>query len=185
MWLKNLWSAAIGWSTGALGWLALGVGLMAIGAYAGYDIADNACKARRLSAIEQQHKEFVQAVIDGGLDAKALRDELVAAESTNAQLKERLKHVPTIASVAPTPGCPVCDARFTVGAVGLWNDALTGVPTSACGSAGAAEEACAAASTASADDAAANHAQNAADCREDRTRYQRLIDHITKRESQR
>lgn len=180
-WLKGIWSLASGVMGGSIGWLVLGLALFGVGGWAGHDLASNKCAADKLTKVQQQHDAFVQAVIDGGHDARALRDELVAAETTNAQLKERLKHVPTIAKQQAAPGCPVCDARLTDGAVGLWDAALTGVPTDTCGADGAASEACLAATDITPDQAAANHAENAKACRADRTRYQRLIDHLAKR----
>jgi hypothetical protein len=76
------------------------------------------------------------------------------------------------------------DARLSAGAVSLWNSALAGtdVPAGACRAADPADPACAATTGLTVVDAWENHAINAAACRADRIRYQRLIDHVAQRQ---
>jgi hypothetical protein len=84
--------------------------------------------------------------------------------------------------VLPVPVDP--DLDLTLGAVWLWNAALTGQSSRAAdscrvdGSTGQADPACAQPSGVDLDAAFANQAANAAACREDRARHQRLIDYL-------
>lgn len=73
------------------------------------------------------------------------------------------------------------DVALSLGAVWLWNSALTGVntPAGACGAVGAPESACAAAAGLGLEAAWDNQAANAKTCALDRLRHQRLIDYIT------
>jgi hypothetical protein len=84
--------------------------------------------------------------------------------------------------VVPVPSDP--DAELTLGAVWLWNAALTGQTDRAAdscrvdGATGQADPACAQPSGLDLDAAFANHAANAASCAADRARHQRLIDYL-------
>lgn len=85
-------------------------------------------------------------------------------------------------ALEPVPG-PM-DADLTLGAVWLWNAALSGqaaAPAGACrvdAATGQANPACATRSGLTLDDAWDNHAANAAACAQDRARHQRLIDYL-------
>lgn len=72
------------------------------------------------------------------------------------------------------------DLALSLGAVWLWNSALTGVntPAGACGAAGAPESACAVDAGLGLEAAWDNHALNAKTCALDRLRHQRLIDYL-------
>ncbi|MDO9093395.1 MAG: hypothetical protein Q8R98_17795 [Rubrivivax sp.] len=82
---------------------------------------------------------------------------------------------PAAPSAAPGRGL-----RLSAGAVRMWNSALAGADVSqgACGPDDPAAAACALASAFDIDDAFSNHVENAARCREDRARHQRLIDYL-------
>ena len=69
---------------------------------------------------------------------------------------------------------------LTLGAVWMWNSALSGTdaPAGACGAADTAAPACAADSGLGLEAAWANHATNAKTCAQDRLRHQRLIDFL-------
>ena len=73
------------------------------------------------------------------------------------------------------------DVALSLGAVWLWNSALTArnTPAGACGAAGAPESACAADAGLGLEAAWDNHALNAKTCALDRLRHQRLIDYVT------
>lgn len=112
---------------------------------------------------------------------------------------------PAPATAAAAPGClalpdaPVPDAvasaagddaepRLNLGAVWLWNSALTGsaaAPAGACrvdAATGQASAACAEDSGLDLTDAWANQAANARACADDRLRHQRLIDYLQARD---
>lgn len=78
------------------------------------------------------------------------------------------------------------DLELTLGAVWLWNAALSGSADHAAGACrvdaatGQAAAACAEPSGLDLDAAFANHAANAQACRDDRSRHQRLIDYLNK-----
>lgn len=78
------------------------------------------------------------------------------------------------------------DVSLSLGAVWLWNSALSGrdTPAGACGAADTAAPACALDAGLGLDAAFANHAENARLCAQDRLRHQRLIDFITHQPSQ-
>jgi len=86
---------------------------------------------------------------------------------------------------APPLAAPGADAGpavgLSLGAVWLWNSALTGTstPAGACGATDAPNTACAADSGLGLEAAWANHATNAKACALDRLRHQRLIDYLT------
>lgn len=90
----------------------------------------------------------------------------------------------TTTAEAATPGA-AADAAvgLSLGAVWMWNSALTGsdTPAGACGAAATAEQACAADSGLSVTEAWANHTTNAKSCALDRQRLQHLIDFLTAR----
>ncbi len=81
-------------------------------------------------------------------------------------------------------GMPDPDLDLTLGAVWLWNAALSGQASAAAGACrvdaatGQASAACAQPSGLDLDAAFANHTANAQACREDRARHQRLIDYL-------
>ena len=79
------------------------------------------------------------------------------------------------------PAVHAADIGLSLGAVWLWNSALTGVntPAGACGAAGAPESACAAAAGLGLEAAWDNQAANAKTCALDRLRHQRLIDYLS------
>lgn len=84
----------------------------------------------------------------------------------------------------PRPGLPGAsadgDVSLSLGAVWMWNSALTSTdtPASACGAADTATAACAAESGIGLEAAWDNHAANAKSCALDRLRQQRLIDFV-------
>lgn len=84
--------------------------------------------------------------------------------------------------VLPVPSDP--DPELTLGGVWLWNAALSGQTDLAAGACridattGQADPACSQPSGVDLDAAFANQAANAAACREDRARHQRLIDYL-------
>ena len=73
------------------------------------------------------------------------------------------------------------DVSLSLGAVWLWNSALTGrdTPAGACSAADTAAPACALDAGLGLEAAFANHAENARLCAQDRLHHQRLIDYIT------
>lgn len=87
---------------------------------------------------------------------------------------------------APVQGGLHADAGpvLSADAVRLWDSATAGrhVPAGACGPAGEPAAACAAATDITLEDAWANHAANAASCRADRAKHQRLIDFVLSRQ---
>ena len=87
---------------------------------------------------------------------------------------------PVAGPVDPAPAVRPDDLALSLGAVWLWNSALTGVntPAGACGAAGAPESACAAATGLGLEAAWDNQAANAKTCALDRLRHQRLIDYL-------
>ncbi len=74
---------------------------------------------------------------------------------------------------------------LSLGAVWVWNSALTGadVPAGACGADDTTGQACSADSGVGIEDAWQNHIANAKSCAIDRLRYQRLIDYIQSHDS--
>ena len=87
---------------------------------------------------------------------------------------------PVAGPVDPAPAVRPDDLALSLGAVWLWNSALTGVntPAGACGAAGAPESACAAATGLGLEAAWDNQAANAKTCALDRLRHQRLSDYL-------
>lgn len=69
---------------------------------------------------------------------------------------------------------------LSLGAVWVWNSALTGIdtPAGACGAADTTSQACAADSGLGLEDAWENHAANAKSCAQDRLRHQQLINYL-------
>ena len=100
----------------------------------------------------------------------------------DAQRQPEEGAAPPQIALVPWP-VPV-DPDLTLGAVWLWNAALTGqaaAPAGACRvdeSTGQADPACADSSGLNLDDAWDNHTANARACAEDRARHQRLIDFL-------
>lgn len=87
---------------------------------------------------------------------------------------------------APSVGQPAAtDAAvgLSLGAVWMWNSALTGnnAPAGACGAANSAEQACAVDSGLSVTEAWDNHTANAKSCALDRQQLQHLIDFVSAR----
>lgn len=167
-------------------WLALAAATFTSGVGLGHSWASDSADAKTLKVEREAAKRYSKAVDAGWADADRLRTELATQAGLNTTLKVRLKNVRIIASPAAAVACDqaAADVRLTVGAVSVWNNALAGraVPAGACGADGGTDGACAAAAEATPDDAWENHAVNAAACREDRTRYRRLIEHLRKRE---
>lgn len=84
-----------------------------------------------------------------------------------------------VAGAGPVAAAPA--VSLSLGAVWMWNSALTGAdtPAGACGVADSTEAACAADAGLGLEAAWANHAANAQSCAVDRLRHQRLIDFLT------
>lgn len=167
-------------------WLALAAATFTSGVGLGHSWASDSADAKTLKAERDGAQRYRKAVDAGWADADRLRTELATQAGLNTSLQARLKNVRVIARPAVAVACDqsAADLHLTVGAVSVWNSALVGraVPAGACGADGGTEGACAAAAEATPDDAWENHAANAATCREDRTRYQSLIEHLRKRE---
>jgi hypothetical protein len=176
---------------------------------------DTEWKARQ-AEIERDAQARYRAEVSRGDQAAAAyltehRDQEDRYEALDDQFKTfRQRRLPLVAHAVPVPAAaaaaggaappaadsqsprrvdvPVAEPALSLGAVWMWNSALTGrdTPAGACNAAaaaGAAEAACAAISGLSLDDAWDNHADNARSCARDRQRLQHLIDYVKQRET--
>lgn len=179
--------------------------------------AETARQAQRAYVAEVGRGQQAAAALQAELTAKEVRDaELDQLRQRVAALGPLTvrRPAPRAAVVAPpamaaaasaaAPGCvallaPLLDGlasaagddaepRLNLGAVWLWNSALTGsaaAPAGACrvdAATGQASAACAEDSGLDLTDAWANQAANARACADDRLRHQRLIDYLQARE---
>ena len=139
--------------------------------------------------IKNARKQFSllarSSVLASGAGAPGLAGACAAGgvrHGADAQPKPEQGAAPPQIALVPWP-VPV-DPDLTLGAVWLWNAALTGqaaAPAGACRvdeSTGQADPACADSSGLNLDDAWDNHTANARACAEDRARHQRLIDFL-------
>ena len=191
--------------------LVAAVALIGGGYWWGHTATDNAWTARQAKtkerADEALRKETERADNATGLYLQEHLDQEDRYATLDRQYQELRKRgvpltvrplaaaAPAIACQAQAPGSvelPVAapaDAEpvLSLGAVRMWNGALTGVdaPAGACGPVGAtegADAACAEGSGLTLDDAWANHTVNAKSCAADRQRYRALIDFLNHRE---
>lgn len=158
----------------------------------------------------QRGQEFVEEAITEQLDQRDRYDQLeqtyVALQKTTPLVVVRRVpadpvggarvDAPAVAPDAPAGECPGVPPEpdpvepvfaLSLGAVRMWNGALTGqdAPAGACGAAATTAEAaaaCAQDSGLTPDDAWANHAINARTCAEDRLNHQNLIDFIQRKD---
>lgn len=158
--------------------------------------ADAAAYAKEVQANDQ----FVRTAINEQLD---LQDQLNAIQRIARNVKSFSLVAPVSAGQPACAGCYRPDEELeqrarlpgrdsspvdlSLGAVWLWNAALTGqaAPAGACSidaGTGQASAACASTSGLSLDAAWANHTTNAASCALDRANHQRLINFINQRE---
>lgn len=181
------------------------------GYWSGDHNRNNAWLAKQALVEQQAHADYVAEVKRGQKAATQSITEQQALQSNYSQLEGKFnelshrgplivykfKTAPAGASGAAagavagalsgaTPegaGGTAADAAvgLSVGAVWLWNSALTGAdaPVGACGAVDTASIACAADSGLGLEAAWANHAANAKSCALDRLRHQRLIDFVS------
>ena len=109
------------------------------------------------------------------------RRAVAADHAAGAGTAEAANTTATTADPAHVGAAGGADPALTLGAVWMWNSALTGtdVPAGACGAADTADAACAADAGIDLATAWRNQEVNAKSCALDRLRYQRLIDFLT------
>lgn len=200
-WLKTAFKAGWTWlgSSSIQLFALVALASFGLGVSIGISWAEGSQAKEDLQQQKVVARAYVDAIVRGQSDVNTLQTDLTTANTYAKTLKERLRHAqllatpplqPPLAAGSQTPSGevpgPSRQAPVDVGpvlsayAVGVWNSALAGadVPAGACRAADPTNRACAAATLVTVDDAWDNHAENAASCRADRIRYQRLIDHL-------
>jgi hypothetical protein len=187
--------------------LLLVIALVAGGYRWGAHATDNAWQAKEAQRLQAEadaresqmrRAEKASGALQAELQQQAItNDELTKAfndyKKRNPILARRVADVAPAAGAAAAPasgdaapaaqrqgGAVGPDPGITLGAVWMWNSALSGrdTPAGACGLADTSEGACAADSGVSLEDAWDNQALNARLCADDRLRHQRLIDFL-------
>lgn len=177
--------------------------------WAGDHNRNNAWLAKQAAVEQQARLDYASEVVRGQVAASQSISEQQKLQANYSQLEEKFNELvhrgplvvykykapvvtqPALADVPlgsqaattarPVPGAAADgDVALSLGAVWLWNSALTGTdtPAGACGAADTAKPACAADSGLRLEAAWANHAINAKSCAVDRLRHQKLIDYV-------
>jgi hypothetical protein len=154
-----------------------------------------AADAQATTARIKEDNQFVAKATSAQAALQRQYDQLNGARHA-AQQQFKLTVPAVVAQCSPAPGAPAQpasgpvvdpDPMLSLGAVWLWNSALSGsaAPAGACqfdAATGRASAACASASGLTLDAAWDNQATNAQACALDRANHQRLIDFINQRE---